>query len=210
MVYFGMYRTVCLAFLICVLPCLIAQSAGAASIASAAKASAKNKASRAEESAKALQGTNPPEWQAEHWLNSAPLQLQDLRGKVVLVRWWTANCRYCKTTAPALRDLHKRYPGLSIIGMYHHKEESPFDPKVYEETTQKYGFEFPVAFDPDWRTFHSWMRDAQGNRVDTGWTSVTFVLDKKGVVRYVHPGGSYVKGDADYKELTAVLEQLLN
>ena len=160
---------------------------------------------------KAIEGTTPAEWQAERWLNSSPLHLADLRGKVVLVRWWTANCRYCRTSAPALRQWHERYSpqGLVVIGMYHHKEPGPFDPKVYEQTAKKYRFKFPLAFDPEWRTFHSWMRDHEGKPVDTGWTRVTFVLDKKGVVRHVHPGGSYVEGDADYKTLTAVLQQLL-
>jgi peroxiredoxin len=162
--------------------------------------------------AKALQGSTPPEWQAERWLNSTPLHLSDLRGKVVLVRWWTANCRYCSTTAPALRGLHEKYglQDLVVIGMYHHKGNDPFDPKAYKETVREYGFKFPVAFDPEWRTFHSWMRDPQGKPVDTGLTSVTFVLDKKGVVRHVHPGGSFVKGDEDYQALTAVIERLFD
>src|SRR5262245_46755329 len=54
----------------------------------------------------ALVGTTPPEWQVERWLNSPPLTLAGLRGKVVLVRWWTAGCPYCSATAPALRELH--------------------------------------------------------------------------------------------------------
>lgn len=161
--------------------------------------------------AKALEGSTPPDWDAERWLNSPPLRLADLRGRVVLVRWWTAGCPYCKTTAPALRGLHERYNsrGLVIIGMYHHKEKEPFDPKVYEQTAKEYGFKFPLAFDPEWRNFHRWMRDPQGNPVDTGWTSVTFLLDKQGVVRYVHPGGEYVEGDRAHKQLTAVLKRLL-
>jgi peroxiredoxin len=169
------------------------------------------KAQPTKSSIPALQGTTPPDWQAERWLNSTPLHLADLRGKVVLVRWWTAHCRYCRDTAPALRELHQRYrsQGLVVVGMYHHKEDGPFDPTVYEQTAKQYRFKFPLAFDDEWRTFHSWMRDRQGNRVDTGWTSVTFVLDKKGVVRHVHRGGSYFKGDADYLALTTVLEQLL-
>ena len=93
--------------------------------------------------------------------------------------------------------------------MYHHKEETPFDPAVYEETARTYGFTFPTAFDPVWRTLTSWMRDRAGNEVSTGWTSVTFVLDKQGVVRHVHPGGDYVAGDAAYAELERAIERLL-
>jgi peroxiredoxin len=158
-----------------------------------------------------LIGTTPPEWQLERWLSSTPRTLASLRGSVVLVRWWTAECPYCSTSAPALRAFDRTYGprGLEVIGVYHHKEDTPFDPAVYEETARKYGFTFPVAFDPDWKTLKSWMRDRAGNAVSTGWTSVTFVLDKQGVVRHVHPGGEYVAGDAAYGELERAVERLL-
>ncbi len=153
-----------------------------------------------------LVGATPADWQAERWMNSTPLHLADLRGKVVLVRWWTAECPFCAATAPALRRLDHDYAtrGLVVVGMYHHKGPDPFDPRVYEETSKKYGFTFPVAFDPDWSTLKSWLRGA-----DTGFSSVTFVLDKKGVVRHVHPGGQYVEGDAAYAKLRASIEELL-
>jgi peroxiredoxin len=168
-------------------------------------------AAKDRELAAPLIGTTPPEWQAERWINSPPLTLASMRGKVVLVRWWTAGCPFCSASAPALRALDRTYGerGLEVIGMYHHKEDTPFDPKVYEDTARKYEFTFPIAFDPDWRDFHKWMRDRDGKEVDTGWTSVTFVLDKRGVVRHVHPGGQYVDGDAAHAELIAVIERLL-
>jgi len=159
----------------------------------------------------ALVGTRPPEWQLERWLSSPPLTLQGLRGNVVLVRWWTAGCPYCSASSPALRAFDRTYGarGLRVIGVYHHKDDGPFDPHVYEETAQKYQFTFPVAFDPEWRTLRSWLRDASGKPVDTGWTSVTFVLDKHGVVRHVHPGGEYVEGETSHAQLRAVIEKLL-
>ncbi|MGE0548681.1 MAG: TlpA family protein disulfide reductase [Kofleriaceae bacterium] len=159
----------------------------------------------------ALVGTTPPEWNVERWMSSPPLTLASLRGSVVLVRWWTAGCPFCSATAPALRSFDRTYGprGLKVIGMYHHKEATPFDPKVFEATARKYGFTFPVAFDPDWRTFYSWMRDKSGNAVETGWTSITFLLDKHGVVRHVHPGGQYVEGEPSYAELQAAIDRLL-
>jgi peroxiredoxin len=154
-----------------------------------------------------LVGRTPPEWQTTLWLNSPPLRLADLRGKVVLVRWWTAGCPFCSASAPALREFDHDYRsrGLVVVGMYHHKEDGPFDPAVYEKTGKQYGFAFPLAFDPDWRTLKSWMGD-----VDTGFTSVSFVVGKTGVVEYVHPGGQYVKGDAGYSELRAAVEKALS
>ena len=53
------------------------------------------------------------------------------------------------------------------------------------------------------------MRDRDGAKVDTGWTSVTFLLDRRGVIRHVHPGGAYVEGDAAHAEMTAAIERLL-
>lgn len=165
----------------------------------------------AQKAATKLVGTTPPEWQADRWLSSPPLSLAGLRGSVVMVRWWTAGCPFCAATAPSLRYFARTYgdKGLRVVGMYHHKEQTPFDPKVYEETAKQYQFTFPVAFDPDWRTLESWRKDASGAAVDTYWTSVTFVLDKQGVVRHVHPGGSYVEGDPAFDEMRAVIERLL-
>lgn len=159
-----------------------------------------------EANAALLKGTTPPDWQPEQWLNSPPLHLADLRGKVVLVRWWTAGCPFCAASAPALRAFDRAYgpKGLAVVGMYHHKGDAPFEPSVYQDTAKRYGFTFPLAVDPGWRTLKRWL-----NGVDTGWTSVTFVLDKQGVVRHVHPGGQYVEGDAAHAELTAVVERLM-
>lgn len=185
-------------------PATVASATAPASTTSATAESAADPAAP-------LIGTTPPEWQADRWLNTKPLTLAGLRGKVVLVRWWTAGCPYCSATAPALRTFARAYGerGLEVIGMYHHKDDGPFDPRVYEDTAKQYGFTFPVAFDPEWHTLQSWMRDKQGHTVETGWTSVTFLLDKHGVVRHVHPGGQYVAGDASYAVLTAAIERLL-
>src|SRR4051812_4753145 len=70
-------------------------------------------------------------WQVSQWFNSPPLSLEQLRGKVVLVRWFTSpSCPFCSATAPTLRALHERYAtkGLAVIGMYHHKDDTPLDP----------------------------------------------------------------------------------
>jgi hypothetical protein len=59
--------------------------------------------------------------------------------------------------------------------------------------------------DPDWRTLRRWWLDGGKRR----WTSVTFLLDRKGVVRHVHPGGKYVRGDEGYAALKAKIDQLI-
>ncbi|MEO5803918.1 MAG: redoxin domain-containing protein [Verrucomicrobiota bacterium] len=155
-----------------------------------------------------LIGTPAPEWSVTNWINSPPLELKDLRGKVVLVRWWTApDCPYCKATAPALNEFHEKYSarGLQIIGFYHHKSDEPLRIEEVKRFTKTFGFKFPVAIDPDWKTLHRWWLD-QGKE---NWTSVSFLIDRRGIIRRIHPGGKYVRGDKDYTELKAKIEELL-
>jgi len=155
-----------------------------------------------------LLGTSPAEWEASHWPNSGPLTLSGLKGKVVLVRWWTANCPYCSATAPSLRDFNKEYAplGLVVIGMYHHKEDGPLDPAVVDATAAKYAFTFPVAVDPDWHTLDRWWQPRTKKRP---FTSVSFLLDRRGVIRHVHPGGEYTRGDRAYEEMQRAIARLL-
>lgn len=156
-----------------------------------------------------LIGTPAPDWTASHWLNSRPLRLEDLRGRLVLVRWWTApGCRYCKSTAPALDEFHDRFAdrGLTVIGLYHHKSAEPLDPEQVRRHADEFGFEFPVAIDDDWATLRRWWLD-DGPRI---FTSVSFLIDRQGIVRHIHPGGQYVKGDDEYAAMEGQIEQWLD
>lgn len=156
-----------------------------------------------------LLGRPAPPWNVTNWLNSPALRLEALRGKVVLVRWWTApGCRYCAATAPALNEFHEQFAakGLVVAGFYHHKSDDPLEPDHVARHARKFGFKFPVATDPDWRTLKNWWLD----RGDSDWTSVSFLIDRKGIVRHIHPGGQYVKGDKAYRELRGKIEELLD
>jgi peroxiredoxin len=155
-----------------------------------------------------LLGTPAREWQLTDWLNSRPLTLKGLRGKVVLVRWWTGEgCPFCAATAPALREFHSQYAarGLVVVGVYHHKGKGPHKKETVKKWVQEFGFRFPVALDPDWQTLKRWWLN-DGRRK---WTSVSFLIDRKGVIRHIHPGGSYVKPDKAYRTMRAKFEELL-
>jgi len=67
-----------------------------------------------------------------------------------------------------------------------------------------YEFRFPVAIDPDWKTLNRWWLDR-----DRGYTSVSFLLDKKGVIRFVHPGGAYAPGSPDLAAIEHQIQALL-
>lgn len=153
-------------------------------------------------------GTTPSEWTTETWLNSSALDLEDLRGRVVLVRWFMANdCPYCTGTAPALQQLHQDYAakGLTVVGLYHHRGRHSLEDGEYEAYVKRYGFTFPVAVDVSWSTLERWWM--RGHR--RAFTSATFILDKQGRVRAVHPGPKFAPGDPQYLAIRSAVERLL-
>jgi peroxiredoxin len=154
-----------------------------------------------------LIGKPAPGWELETWFNSRPLALADLRGKVVLVRWFMSpDCPLCSATAPALNVLDDRYRdrGLVVLGFYHHKLQEPLTAEAVKGYLEHFKFRFPVAIDPDWKTLKRWWLDRE-----RGWTSVSFLLDKKGVIRFIHPGGKYAPGSADFAEIEQRIQGLL-
>ena len=68
-------------------------------------------------------GAVAPEFNLQHWVNSPPLEMGTLKGKVLLIRWWTDTCELCEATAPALRKLQQEYGGrgFQVIGIFHPK-----------------------------------------------------------------------------------------
>jgi peroxiredoxin len=155
-----------------------------------------------------LIGTPAPGWNVPEWIGAPSVAWSDLRGKVVLVRWFTsAECPYCHATAPALNALHRDYAkgGLAVIGMYHHTRPEPLTLDAVRATVREYGFAFPVGVDRDWRTLNRWWLD--GHRRD--FTSVSFLIDRRGVIRHVHPGGTLELGKPDFVVMQKKVEQLL-
>lgn len=149
-----------------------------------------------------------PPWHVSQWFNSPPLTLEQLRGKVVFVRWFMGpSCPFCSGTAPTLRALHEHYAdkGLVVVGMYHHKEETPLDPEQVEGWIKHYGYRFPVAIDKDWTTIRNWWLDGHHR----GFTSASFLIDKTGVVRRVHLGGLIAPEGPDIAAIDADVERLL-
>lgn len=143
-----------------------------------------------------LIGTMAPEWSNGRWINSGSLQLSQLKGKVVFVRFFMdSNCPFCRASAPHLNQLNESYKdqGLVVIGMYTPKPKPrPTETSVVQQHVKEYGFSFPVSVDDDWATLKKYWLD----RVpDAEYTSVSFLIDKKGVIRFIHPGGAYSNED---------------
>ena len=139
------------------------------------------------EDGSALLGKPSPDWANDRWVQGGPLRLANLRGKVVLVRFFMdADCPLCRGTAPALNELDREFRGrgLVVVGMYTPKPRPR--PVTIDEVrgyVESYGFRFPVAVDDDWATLRTLWLD----RVpDASYTSASLLIDRKGVVRQVH------------------------
>ena len=163
-----------------------------------------------------LIGTTAPEWDVDMWLNSEPISLSDLKGKVILLRWWTGTCPFCVNSGSALNEFHVEYAdrGLAVIGMFHPKPEpGKAEMETIKRAVRKLKFKFPIAIDNRWKTLQRyWL-----NAADREYTSVSFIVDKEGIIRYVHPGPEYhatgIDGHEscvrDYRELKQSIEDLL-
>ena len=138
-----------------------------------------------------------PEFQAiQAWINSEPLTMESLRGKVVLLDFWTYSCINCLRTLPHVKawDAAYRDDGLVIVGV--HTPEFAFErePDNVRRAVREHGIDYPVALDPEFGTWQAWQ-----NRY---WPAKYFV-DRRGHLRYAH------FGEGDYEESEQVLRQLL-
>ena len=132
---------------------------------------------------------------ATGWINSKPLKAKDLKGKVVLVDFWTYSCINCLRALPYVEAWSEKYKdsGLVVIGV--HTPEFGFEQKLpnVQKAVQKFGVTFPVALDSDraiWNAFHNefWPAD--------------YFIDIHGKVRYEHFGeGKYDASERAIQEL---------
>lgn len=131
------------------------------------------------------------------WLNSPPLSLREsLRGKVVLIDFWTYSCINCIRTLPYLRAWHQEYKddGLVIVGV--HAPEFEFEKKLenVERAVRDFELTYPIVLDNDfllWRGYE--------NRY---WPA-KYLLDAQGRIRYTH------FGEGKYEETAAAIKALL-
>ena len=164
----------------------------------------------------AVLGRPAPEWGLHRWVQGGPLSLSGLRGRVVLVQFFmSAECPYCRGTAPSLNELHREFgaAGLVVVGFFTPKPRPrPTSVEEVRGYVEAYGFRFPVAVDDDWSALRALWLD----RIpDASFTSSSLLIDKRGVVRHVHPGGIFARDGPDpqarrhYETLRAAIETLL-
>lgn len=168
---------------------------GAATVSIPAKAqdraASRTKIELAETSAQApdFKGIN-------NWINSGPLSMSDLRGKVVMVNFWTYGCYNCVNTLPHVTKLHAKYrdKGLVIVGV--HTPEFPFEKSLgnVQAALKRHGIAYPVAQDNDSATWNAYR-----NRY---WPA-QYIVDQNGRIVYSHAG------EGAYDEIEKTIQNLL-
>ncbi len=131
------------------------------------------------------------------WINSAPLSLKQLHGKVVLVKFWTFACINCQRTLPATAKWYERYhdQGFEIVSVHTPELEQERDPRNVERAVRDAEIHYPVALDVSaatWRAYH--------NEYWPAW----YLVDARGRIRYTHIGeGAYEETDRAIAALLA-------
>jgi len=160
-----------------------------------------------------LVGTPAQEFIAITWPDGQPHTLAELRGRVVLVRFWTDTCPYCRRTAPALRQLDAEFAarGLVVVGLHHPKPRgTPRSAAEVEASARAWGMDFRVGLDATWATLDAWWLADH----DREATSASFLIDRRGTIRLVHPGPEYTptggpQSRRDFAEIHAKIVELL-
>ena len=130
----------------------------------------------------AFVGQKAPELkQSDVWINSAPLKLEQLRGKVVLIDFWAFDCDPCKEAVPHVEALYEKYAndGLVVIGV--HTPRAAYEKEVpkLREAIEKLGIRYPVVVDNKQKIWADYRCDL--------WPT-QFVIDRRGLIRLSHGG----------------------
>ncbi len=149
------------------------------------------------------------------WLNTKNRATPKTDGRITLVRWWTDSCPYCATSLPAINGLDLEYAdqGFQTIAVYHPKPPRDVENETVLQAAKRIEYEGAVAIDDDWAVLRKIYLDT-GNR---GATSVSFLLDGEGKIRYLHPGPELRPGKGpresslqrQYDEMRQAIEALL-
>ncbi|MGH7234681.1 MAG: cytochrome c biogenesis protein/redoxin, partial [Candidatus Saccharimonadales bacterium] len=131
-----------------------------------------------------------------NWINSKPLNLAKLNGKVVLVDFWTFSCINCIRTLPYLEKWYAAYHdrGLVIVGVNTPEFAFEHNPANVRAAVTKFGIKYPVALDNNYDTWNAYNNDS--------WPA-DYLIDKQGNIRYVS------QGEGDYNITEEAIQELL-
>jgi peroxiredoxin len=146
---------------------------------------------------------NAPEFVGvTRWINSPPLTMKELRGKVVVVHFWTNGCYNCVNNYEHYRAWQERYAGkdVVIIGIHSPETASEHDIARIQKQAEKHKLKFAIAVDNEARNWEAWK-----NQV---WPTV-YVVDRRGVVRYGWEGELNYRGQKGEERLRKGIDSLL-
>ena len=130
-----------------------------------------------------------PELQGiDGWLQSDVTGLAELRGKVVIVEFWTFGCSNCTATLPHLEDIYAKYQGqgLEIVGVHSPEFDYEKNPVAIQDAADRLGVTWPIALDTHHKSFWAWQSGG------TAYWPRTYVIDQQGRIRFDHIGeGAY-------------------
>src|SRR5207244_4254849 len=127
----------------------------------------------------AATGPKAPTLTEESWINSDSLTLEKLRGRVVLVEFWTFGCYNCRNTLPSVKEWDTKYRdrGLTIVGVHTPETDSEYNLNNVRREVPGLGIKYSVVTDNDYKTWKSYNVEA--------WRTI-FVLDKQCRIRWQH------------------------
>lgn len=142
-------------------------------------------------------GMQAPDIANPTWVNSDPLRIADLRGKVVMVEFWTFGCYNCRNVEPYIKQWYEQYKeqGFVVIGVHSPEFSHEREIENVKRYMKEHDIRFPVPIDNE---FSTWNR--YGNRY---WPAM-YLIDKRGIIRYVKIGeGGYRETEREIQVLLA-------
>jgi len=138
------------------------------------------------------------------WINSKPLKISELRGKVVLIDFFEYTCVNCLRTLPYLKEWHKRYKdaGLVIIGVHTPEFDFSAEFENVKRAVEELGIEYPVVVDSKYEIWNAFKNQFWPRK---------FLVDKDGIIRYDHIGeDAYGTTEAKIQELLKQINSKVN
>jgi cytochrome c biogenesis protein CcdA/thiol-disulfide isomerase/thioredoxin len=132
----------------------------------------------------------------DHWLNSPPLTLAELRGKVVLIDFWTYSCINCIRTLPYVEGWYQKYAadGFVVVGVHTPEFAFEHDTSNVAAAIARFGITYPIAQDNEYATWRAY---------SNAYWPADYLIDATGHIRDVH------YGEGNYLETEQAIRQLL-
>lgn len=143
-----------------------------------------------------------PEFIGAQWLNTAPINLAERRGKVTIVEFWTFACGNCLANLPAYARWQQRFAkqDVAVIGVHTPETEQEENPANVRRRVQQLGITYPILLDRDHKNWAAWQQEY--------WPTV-YLIDKQGVIRYRWAGELNYRNAGGEETLARLVETLL-